>query len=74
MLDLLCLTDAVKYGTWIADRHNEACFLYRNPENGNQYKGSLKVTGGGYETYIQTFHRCHGRQWKSVMKRGLLIE
>lgn len=73
LLDMLCLPMMVKHGQWVADRPGSACVLYRHPETGLGYKSALKATAGGYETYLSTFHRCEGKQRKSILKRGELL-
>lgn len=73
MLDMLCLPEMVRHGLWIADGKKTAAVIYVHPETGVQYKGAIKSAGGGYESYICTFHRLKRRQRDSLLRRGPVL-
>ncbi|TIR25112.1 MAG: hypothetical protein E5X34_10510 [Mesorhizobium sp.] len=73
MMDMLCLPAMIKSGLWVADKRGCACVFYVHPETAKQYKSAIKAAGGGYETYISTFHRCNDRQRQSIVSRGGIL-
>ncbi len=69
LIDMLCLPWMIRDGIWLPNNGNSACVLYENRDNGKRFKGAIKSAGGGYETYITTFHQCKPSQWNSLLRR-----
>ncbi|RNJ44346.1 hypothetical protein B5V01_30255 [Mesorhizobium erdmanii] len=73
LIDLVCLTSMLHDGLWIADRPKHAVVVYNPPETDKRYKAAIKVTAGGFEPYVCTFHRFGDRQLESLLKRGRIL-
>ncbi|MER8864787.1 hypothetical protein NKI19_13885 [Mesorhizobium sp. M0751] len=74
MIDLLCLPMMLRDGVWVADRPKNAVVIYDHPATKKRYKAAIKVTAGGFEPYVSTFHRFGDRQLEALLKRGIILD
>ncbi len=80
--DLLCIPMMLSDGLWVGQKDrlgpdgkpNSACVSFVHPETAVRYAGSVKSAAGGFEVYLNTFHRTKPRQTRSTLKRGPILQ